>query len=127
VLVRRLVEDLNLGTAVVIRPTVREGDGLALSSRNTYLTPAQRQVAPILYQALQAGKAAMRGGMRSGPGIQRAMLKKLSEEPSALVEYVSACEPDMLEPLRRVAGRVVLVGAVRIGRIRLIDNLLVKV
>jgi pantoate--beta-alanine ligase len=125
-LIRRLVEDLNLGARVIVYPTVREADGLALSSRNVYLTPAQRRAAPVLFQALKAGRAAIRAGGRSGVQIQQAMRKVLSAEPLARLDYLAVCDPDRLEPLARVRDRAVLLGAIRIGKIRLIDNLIVK-
>ncbi|MDQ6734427.1 MAG: pantoate--beta-alanine ligase [Nitrospirota bacterium] len=124
--VRRLVADLNIGTAVMQCPTVREPDGLAMSSRNAYLTAAQRRAAPILYEALQAGETAIHEGSRDATRIRRAMLMKLAEEPLVHVEYMSVCDPDSLEPLTRMTGKVVLLGAIRLGLVRLIDNLLVK-
>ena len=126
-LIRRLVEDLDLGARVLVYPTVREADGLALSSRNVYLTPAQRRAAPVLLRALQAGRGAIRCGVRSGPRIQQAMRRIIGEESLAKVEYLAVCDPETLEPLTRVRRHAVLLGAIRIGRIRLIDNLLVKV
>lgn len=124
-LIRRLVEDLNLGARVIVYPTVREADGLALSSRNVYLTPAQRRAAPVLFQALKAGRAAIRTGDRSGARIQRVMRKVVAAEPMARLDYLAVCDPDTLEPLTRVRDRAVLLGAIRIGTIRLLDNLLV--
>jgi pantoate--beta-alanine ligase len=124
-LIRRLVEDLNLGARVIVYPTVREADGLALSSRNEYLTPAQRRAAPVLFQALKAGRALIRDGGRSGVQIQQAMRKVVAVQPMARLDYLAVCDPDTLEPLARIRDRVVLLGAIRIGRIRLIDNLLV--
>jgi len=125
-LIRRLVEDLNLGARMIVYPTVREADGLALSSRNVFLTPAQREAAPVLFQALKAGRAAIRAGGRSGTNIQQVMRKTLVAEPLASLDYLAVCDPDTLEPLARVRDRAVLLGAIRIGKIRLIDNLLVK-
>ena len=125
--VRRLVTDLNIGTAIVQCPTVRESDGLAMSSRNVYLTAAQRPAAPILYEALQAGGMAIHEGSRDATRIRRAMLMKLAEEPLVQIDYVSVCDPDSLDPATRVAGAVVLLGAIRLGTVRLIDNLLVKI
>jgi len=125
VLIRRLVEDLDLAVDVRLCPTVREPDGLALSSRNEYLTPAQRRAAPILYKALQAGRAAIRQGERSGAAIRRRMRSVLASEPLARVEYLAVCDPQTLEPLARVTKRAVLLGAIRLGRVRLIDNVLV--
>ena len=126
-LIKRLVEDLNSDARVIVYPTVREADGLALSSRNVYLTPAQRRAAPVLFQALKAGRAAIRAGGRSGVRIQQTMRKVLSAEPMARLDYLAVCDPDTLEPLKQLRERAVLLGAIRIGKIRLIDNLLVKV
>lgn len=126
VLVRRLVEDLNLGTRVVVCPTVRDDDGLALSSRNQSLTPTQRRAAPVLYAALQAGQAAVRAGIRSASRITRVMRDRIATEPMARVEYLSVCDPRTLEPLSRITRDAVLLGAVRLGRVRLIDNLRVR-
>lgn len=125
-LIRRVVEDLNLGARVLVYPTVREADGLALSSRNLYLTAAQRRAAPVLLRALQAGRGAIRSGVRSGPRIQQVMRKIIGKESRAKVEYLAVCDPDTLEPLARVRHHSVLLGAIRIGRVRLIDNLLVN-
>lgn len=125
-LVRRLVEDLNLGARVVVCPTVRDKNGLALSSRNQYLTPAQRRAGPVLYAALRAGHAAVRAGVRSASRIRRVMRDTIATEPLARVEYLSVCDPDTLEPRSRITGDAVLLGAIRLGRVRLIDNLLVK-
>lgn len=124
VLIRRLVEDIDLAVDVRVCPTVRESDGLALSSRNEYLTPAQRRAAPILYKALQAGRAAIKLRERSGAVIQRRMRSVLVNEPLARIEYLAVCDPHTLEPLARVTNRAVLLGAIRLGRVRLIDNVL---
>ena len=126
VLVRRLVEDLNLGARVVVCPTVRDDDGLALSSRNQSLTPTQRRAAPVLYAALRAGQAAVRAGIHSASRITRVMRDRIATEPLARVEYLSVCDPRTLEPLGRVTHDAALLGAIRLGRIRLIDNLLVR-
>jgi pantoate--beta-alanine ligase len=124
--VRQLAADLNVGTAIVQCLTVREPDGLALSSRNMYLTSAQRRAAPTLYEALQAGVRAIHEGITDATHIRRRMLMTLVAEPMVQVEYVSVCDPDSLEPLTRITGRAVLLGAIRLGSVRLIDNLLVK-
>jgi pantoate--beta-alanine ligase len=126
VLVQRLVDDLNLDVRIVVRPTLRDHDGLALSSRNRYLTPAQRAVAPVLYEALQAGRAAILRGVRFGLPITRAMRKVIEAEHGVTVDYLAVCDPETLEPLPRVTKTSVLLGAVRLGRVRLIDNLLVR-
>jgi pantoate--beta-alanine ligase len=126
VIVRRLVEDLNLGVRLVVCPTVRERDGLALSSRNRRLTPAQRRAAPVLYEALQAGRTVILRGVRFGHLITKAMRQVIATEPRMKADYLAVCGPETLEPLARVTKTAVLLGAVRLGRVRLIDNLLVK-
>jgi pantoate--beta-alanine ligase len=125
-LIRRLVEDLNLGARVIVYPTVREADGLALSSRNTYLTKDQRAAAPVLFQALKAGRTAIRDGIKAVTKIQQMMRDVAKRERLAKIEYLAVCDPDTLEPLKQIRDRAVLLGAIRIGRIRLIDNLLVN-
>lgn len=125
-LIRRLVEDLNLGAQVIVYPTVREADGLALSSRNVFLTPEQRRAAPVLFRALKSGRDAIRSGGRSGAKIQQAMRKVVGKESLAGLDYLAVCDPNTLEPLKHIRDHAVLLGAIRIGRIRLIDNLLVK-
>jgi len=125
-LVRRLIDDLNLGVTLIVHPTVREQDGLAMSSRNVYLSAAQRSVAPILYKSLQAGVAAIRGGMKDGARIQSLMTTTLRQQADAVIDYLAACDPHTLAPLQTVASRAVLLGAIRIGPVRLIDNVLVS-
>jgi pantoate--beta-alanine ligase len=97
-----------------------------MSSRNVYLTTAQRRAAPILYEALRAGETAILKGGTDAGRIRRTMLMKLAEEPLVQVDYMSVCDPASLEPLARVIGKVVLLGAIRLGPVRLIDNLLVR-
>lgn len=126
VIVRRLVEDLNLGVKILVCPTVREADGLAMSSRNRYLTPVQRRVAPVLHEALQAGRTAILRGIRFGAQVSRAMQRVVEQEPGVTVDYLACCDPQTLEPLARIAKTAVLLGAIRLGRVRLIDNVLVK-
>ncbi len=123
--VRQLVADLSLPGRILIHPTVREDDGLALSSRNRYLTPSQRQAAPVLYRALQAGAAAIRAGERRGSAIQRLMARTVAREPLATVDYLAVCHPTTLEPLPTIDRHAVLLGVIRIGTVRLLDNLLV--
>jgi len=125
-LVRQLVDDLNLGVTILVRPTVRERDGLAMSSRNVYLSADERRIAPLLSQALQAGRQMIVGGMDDVAAIERIMRQTIEQAPTVHVEYLAVCDPDNLVPLSVVTARTVLLGAVRIGSIRLIDNLLVK-
>lgn len=123
-LIRQLVKDLNLGVEIVVHPTVREADGLAMSSRNVYLSQDERTRAVTLYKGLQAGAEAIRSGVTEGTAIQEAMVQIIKGEPAIAIDYLAVCDPITLEPLSTVASRVVLLGAVRIGSVRLIDNLL---
>jgi len=126
-LVRQLVKDLNLGAEIVVCPTIREADGLAMSSRNVYLSPEERSRATTLYQALRTGAEAIRNGVTSSEAVQSAMTQVIEGEPAMTIDYLVVCDPITLEPLARVTSRVVLLGAVRLGSVRLIDNLLVTV
>ena len=125
-LVRQLVDDLHLGVAIQVRQTVRERDGLAMSSRNVYLSPDERRVAHLLLQALRAGQQVIKGGTSDVAAIERIMCQTIQQAPTIHAEYLAVCDQDSLEPLSIVADRAVLLGAVRIGSIRLIDNLLVR-
>jgi len=125
-LVRQLVDDLNLGVAIQVRPTIRERDGLAMSSRNVYLSTDERRIAPLLSQALSIGRQMILGGMNDVAAIERIMRQTIEQAPTIHIEYLAVCDPDSLEPLSVVAARAVLLGAIRIGSIRLIDNLMVK-
>ncbi|TKS58984.1 MAG: pantoate--beta-alanine ligase [Nitrospira sp.] len=124
-LVQQLVEDLNLGVEIVIRSTVREQDGLAMSSRNVYLSPKERIVATTLYKSLRAGAEAIRKGIADGEAIQMMMAQIVKQEPAMTIDYLAVCDPRTLEPLSLVTSRTVLLGAVRLGSVRLIDNLTV--
>lgn len=123
-IVRRLVKDLFLPAVVVACPTVRETDGLALSSRNAYLSPAERRAAPVLYWALLAGKRAVdEQGERDGACVRAEMQKVVSREELVELDYAEVADPDTLQPVGKIAGPVRLVVAARLGRARLIDNL----
>jgi len=124
-LIKQLVEDLNIGCTIHVLPTVREPDGLALSSRNMFLSRLERQAAPVLYQSLAAGADAIRNGVRSAKDVIRAMTDVIAREPRVRVEYLAVCHPATLESLTTVESECVLLGAVRLGSIRLIDNLVV--
>jgi len=126
-LVRQLVGDLNLGVTIQVCPTIRERDGLAMSSRNIYLSADERRIAPLLSQALRSGQQMIEGGTSDVVAIERIMRKTLEQAPTIHVEYMAVCDQDSLEPLSVVTDRAVLLGAVRIGAIRLIDNILVKI
>ena len=124
--VRRVVSDLGIATQVIAVPTIREPDGLALSSRNALLTPGQRTAAPVLYRALQAGARRHAEGSRDRAaivGASRDMLEAaLAADEITVVDYVALVVPDTMAPWS--AGLGMLAAAVRIGRVRLIDNVL---
>lgn len=128
VVLRRMVADLGLDVDVVVAPTVREPDGLALSSRNTYLTPDQRRQAPVLHRALVAAAEAWASGEGDADALRALMRRVLAGAPDAVVDYVSVADPDDLTELGRVdPARGALASlAVRVGRPRLIDNLVLE-
>jgi len=125
VVIRRLASDLDFPVEVIICPTVRESDGLALSSRNAYLDPAERQAATVLYRALRAAEQAYASGERQAERLRQTMRHVLAQEPLAKVQYVSAADPDSLDEIHGAAEQVLLSIAVFIGKTRLIDNLVV--
>jgi len=125
--VRRLAADLDLATAIDVAPTVREPDGLAMSSRNAYLSPDERRAAPVLHRALTAAAAAIAAGERSGPALEALMAATVAAEPLARVQYAAAADPGDLAPVTRVGRRVLLALAAHVGATRLIDNVVVEV
>jgi pantoate--beta-alanine ligase len=120
--VRRLVEDLALPIDVVICPTVREADGLAISSRNRALSPAERAAAPVLYRALEEGRDLIKAGEQDGEVVRRRMRDVLAGEPLVQPDYVSVADASTLRELDAASGDVLLSLAARIGTTRLIDN-----
>lgn len=120
--VRRLVRDLHYGIEVAPGPTVREADGLALSSRNSYLSADERRAAAVLYRALTAAAAAVAAGERRGEEVRSILRREVAAEPLARLEYAEAVDADTFQPLATLAGRVVLPVAATFGRTRLIDN-----
>ena len=125
--VKRMNEDLNLGANVIVMPTVRDPDGLALSSRNAYLTPDQRESALSLYESLKLAEKLYSDGIHDARAIRRGMLKVLEDIPGASIDYVSIANADTLAELDSIAPpQPALVSlAVRIGDVRLIDNLII--
>jgi pantoate--beta-alanine ligase len=122
--IERMVSDLNLGVMVVAVPTVRESDGLAVSSRNQYLSPQERRLAPVLHQALQAAQQAIAEGVLDSGEVQKRALAVLEQEQSVTVEYLEIVDPEEMQPVERISGQVRVAAAIRIGATRLIDNLL---
>ncbi|MFN2298725.1 MAG: pantoate--beta-alanine ligase [Anaerolineales bacterium] len=124
--IRRMAIDLNFPLEIIVCPTVREADGLAMSSRNTYLSAEERRAATVLHRALSAARSACDGGERGAEALRKAMRACLEAEPLARTEYVSAADPDTLAELDRVERDALLSMAVRIGKTRLIDNFLLR-
>jgi pantoate--beta-alanine ligase len=122
--IRRLARDLDLGVEVVACPTVREPDGLAMSSRNSYLDAADRQAAPVLYHALTAARDRWTAGERDAEALRALMRSVLDAEPRARTDYVSVADPETFRERERADAPSLLLLAVFVGRARLIDNLL---
>jgi pantoate--beta-alanine ligase len=125
-IIKRLVTDLNLAVTIVGVPTVREPDGLALSSRNKYLTSEERVAAPALYRALQEASNRIRAGERDVAKARDAALMVLNASPLIRVEYFEVVDPDELQPVSEIQGSVRIASAIWIGKTRLIDNVFVR-
>jgi pantoate--beta-alanine ligase len=120
--IRRLVRDLHLPVEIVGHPTVREEDGLALSSRNSYLSADERRAATVLHQALGEAAGRISQGERSAENIRSGMRRLIEAEPLARIDYAEVVDGHSFEPVDTIEGHVVLPLAVRIGSTRLIDN-----
>lgn len=125
--VKKMLTDLNYDLEFYIMPTVREPDGLAMSSRNKYLTPGQREAAPVLYQSLQQAESAIRAGERDGEFIRVTIQKKIASVPGAEIDYIQIMDVEELKPLSQLSGDCLIALAVRFGNTRLIDNIIVEV
>lgn len=126
VTVRRMVQDLNMEIEIIGHPTVREADGLAMSSRNAYLTPEQRQKAVRLNQSLRRAQALVQGGEQAGKVILNKVREVLDEDNDVRIDYAELCDPATLQPVTRVEGPTLLALAVHVGVARLIDNAILK-
>ncbi len=122
--IQRMVTDLNVPLEIIGMPIVREEDGLAMSSRNTYLSPEERQAALVLSKALAYAQELMEQGITSGPELEERVREFVQREPLAQIDYVSVVDPETLECLTDIGDQAVLALAVRIGKTRLIDNAL---
>ena len=122
-IVRRLVTDFNVPVAIVGVPTVREHDGLAVSSRNQRLSPDEREIAPALYRALRAAESSIAAGATDAAGIVRDAASRIPQDPRVRLEYLDIVDPDEIQPVDRVRGDVLVAGALWVGSTRLIDNI----
>lgn len=124
--IKRMVRDLNVGTEIIGCPIIREADGLAKSSRNTYLNDAERQAALVLSRSLNVGKALVESGETKAQAIREAITKEIEKEPMAKIDYVDVVDFDTVTPLDTIQGSVLVAIAVFIGKTRLIDNFIVE-
>lgn len=120
--IRRMVRDLNMNVEVVGCPIIREADGLAKSSRNTYLSEEERKAGLVLSQAVKLGQKLVAEGEKSAAAVTGAMSELISAEPLAKIDYVSMVSWDSIEPVETIEGPVLVAMAVYIGKTRLIDN-----
>jgi pantoate--beta-alanine ligase len=124
--IKRMVADLDMALEIVVVPTVRESDGLAMSSRNVYLGPEERRAATILFKALTLARQLWQGGEKDAEEIRRQMASLIQKEPLAQIDYVSIADADTLEESGVIDRPALASLAVRIGKTRLIDNILLE-
>jgi pantoate--beta-alanine ligase len=124
--IKKMVADLNMNLEVIVAPTVRESDGLAMSSRNVNLNPQERQAATVLFKALTLARNLWGKGERNAEHIRQEMTSLISKEPLAKIEYVSIADAETLEELTEIDKPALASLAVRIGKTRLIDNMLLE-
>ena len=127
VIIKRLVKDLDMDVDVVVCPTLREKDGLAMSSRNAYLDDAQREAAKVIYQCLKEASEVIKSGISDGTYVKNLMQNRLLKEPLvSAIDYAGVYDPDTMDELSELKKEVLLAVALKIGSIRLIDNILVE-
>jgi len=127
IVIKKMVEDLNMGVEIKMVPIVREKDGLAMSSRNVYLSGSERQDAVVLYQALKKAESIVEQGERDPKKIMKTMEAMIKEKSSAKIDYISMVDTKLLQEINKVSGEVLIALAVFIGKTRLIDNVILKV
>ncbi|MBN1350753.1 pantoate--beta-alanine ligase [candidate division KSB1 bacterium] len=125
--IRRMVNDLNLDIEIKISPIIREPDGLAMSSRNTYLDATQRKNATVLYRSLILARQLIESGERSARRISDELVKIIAQTDGAEIDYVSMVDTAKLEPVQTLSGEILIAEAVRFGKTRLIDNIILTV
>jgi pantoate--beta-alanine ligase len=122
-IIQQMVRDLNVPVQIDACPIVREADGLALSSRNQYLSAEQRCQATVLWRALEEARDLVKSGLRDGPALVRALTARIGTAPGARLDYAAVVDLDTLRPLERLAGKILVALAVYFGNTRLIDNI----
>ncbi|XUX01386.1 MAG: pantoate--beta-alanine ligase [Dehalogenimonas sp.] len=123
---KKMVADLNIPVELIVMPIIREKDGLAMSSRNTYLSPGERQAATVLYRSLKLGESLINAGEKHSDAVKQKMTDFISGEKLARIDYVSIANQDSMEEQTIIAKPVLISLAVRIGRTRLIDNFVIE-
>jgi pantoate--beta-alanine ligase len=126
IVIKKMVTDLNMDVEIVILPTVREPDGLAISSRNIYLNPKERKTAVVLYQALCLAQELWVQGETDAQTIRQQMIALIQKEPLATIDYVSVADAETLQELDKVESPALVSLAVRIDKTRLIDNIVLE-
>ena len=124
--IRRMTRDLGFHTRIIILATVREKDGLAMSSRNIYLSPGERAEAPVLHRSLVLAKKLIRQGERKAAKVRAAMRRLIQRESGGRIEYVEIIDTDELKPINTIKGEMLVALAVHFGKTRLIDNIVVR-
>ncbi len=127
IIIKKMLQDLNMDVELVISPTVRHEDGLALSSRNSYLNEKERKAATVLYRALKEAERLIKDGKTDAQSIIGGMEKLIEAEPLARIDYISATDTENLKAVKKMSGSVLIALAVFIGSTRLIDNIMVNV
>ncbi|MEA2004762.1 MAG: pantoate--beta-alanine ligase [Acidobacteriota bacterium] len=127
VIIKKMVHDLNLDISVEVLPIIREHDGIAMSSRNSYLNPEQRKAALVLYKSLKEAEKMIAEGERSAGNIIERMCKIINSEPKARIDYVEIVDLEYLNPVIEIENEVLIALAVFIGSVRLIDNIIVNI
>ncbi len=127
VVIKRMVHDINMDVEIVGIPTVREADGLAMSSRNAYLNPKEREAALILSRALRLAHDIVKGGERDAARLSKALQGYIRAEKHVELEYLEVCDPESLAPVDKIAADTLVAVAAKIGKARLIDNTIIHV
>lgn len=124
--IKRMVQELNMDVQIAVQPTIRERDGLAMSSRNTYLSAEERRSAPVIFRALSAAEQLVQAGIVEIEKIKKKVQDTLLEEKEMRIDYVEVVDPETLAPLSEAQANMAVLVAVRLGRTRLIDNIVLK-
>ena len=127
VVIKKMVKDLNFPVKIIVAPTIREKSGLALSSRNSYLSEEEKKQALSLFESLNLAKNLIKAGERNSNIVKDKMRKLIRREPEARIDYISINDSETLEPLEKIKGNILISLAVKIGKTRLIDNINMKV